>query len=155
MTRSFRPYAPRPVRFRGLEHPAGYRIKRYDIAFAGPFRETDFADGLRLAFASLPAPAVTADRPGVGFVIAHQGNGADYVVLGWWDRENELPVRVFVRPQAPGGRWRPARENESVCVWDIEVIWSERQAYVQTVLGGGDVDGYLAIRASGAASAAR
>jgi hypothetical protein len=58
---------------------------------------------------------------------------------------------VFVRQQSPGATWRPARESESVCVWDLEVIWLERQAYVQTVLGGGDVEGYLTIRASGAA----
>jgi len=151
MTLPFRPYAPRPVRFRGVVEPHGYRIKRYDIVYNGPFRESDFAEGLRLAFESLPAPAATTERPGVGFVIAHQGNGADYVVLGWWDRENELPLRVFVRPQEPGGEWRPARGGESVCVWDLEVIGFERQAYVETVLNGGDAEGYLALRASGAA----
>lgn len=148
MTRMFRPYAPRPVRFHGLEQPNGYRIKRYDVVFAEPFRETEFADGLRLAFESLPTPPVTTERPGVGFIIAHQGNGADYVVLGWWDRENELPLRVFVRPQAPAGEWRPARGSESVCVWDLEVIWFERQGYVRTVLSGSDVEEYLAIRAT-------
>lgn len=144
MTPAFRPYAPRAVQFCVVAEPRGYRLKQYVIVHAGPFRGDDFIDGLRLAFAELPTPAVTADRPGAGFVIAHQGNGADYVVLGWWDRENELPLRVFVRPQTPDGRWRPARGGESVCVWDLEVIWFERQAYVQTVLGGGDVEAYLA-----------
>lgn len=146
MTPSFRLYAPRSVRFCGLAESDGYRIKRYEIVYAGPFREGDFAQGLRLAFESLPTPAVTAERPGVGFVIAHQGNGVDYVVLGWWDRENELPIKVFVSPQTSHGEWRPARGGESVCVWDLEVIWFERQAYVQTVLSGGDAEGYLATR---------
>ena len=144
MTHAFRPYAPRPVQFCVVAEPRGYRLKQYVIVYDGPFRGDDFRDGLRLAFEALPAPAVTADRPGVGFAIAHQGNGADYVVLGWWDRENELPLRVFVRPQTPDGAWRPARGGESVCVWDLEVIWFERQAYVQTVLGGEDVEAYLA-----------
>jgi hypothetical protein len=141
---SFQPYTARPVRFWANAEPNGYRFKQYAIAYSGPFRADDFADGLRLAFEALPTPAVSADRPGVGFAIAHQGNGADYVVLGWWDRENELPLRVFVRPQTPDGQWRPARSSESVCVWDLEVIWFERQAYVQTVLSGGTVEEYLA-----------
>lgn len=143
MTRTFRPYAPRPVQFTGVVEHAGYRLKQYTIVYAGPFRTDDFAEGLRLALAELPAPAVTAERPGVAFAIAHQGNGADYVVLGWWDRENELPLRVFVREKTPAGAWRPASGAESVCVWDLEVIWFEREAYVRTVLAGGEVAGYL------------
>jgi hypothetical protein len=141
---SYKPYAPRPVRSLGLAHPHDYRIKQYSIVYGdGAFRTDDFETGLRLLFEALPRPAVTPARPGVGFAIAHQGNGADYAVLGWWDNENELPLRVVVRPQTPGGMWRPARESEAVCVWDLEVIWFERQAYVQTVLSGGTVEDYL------------
>ena len=137
-------FAPRPVRFLGLAQPNGFRIKKYSIVYGdAPFRADDFAAGLRLAFEALPAPAVTAVRPGAGFAIAHQGNGADFAVLGWWDNENELPLRVVVRPQTADGTWRPARESESVCVWDLEVVWFERQAYVHTVLSGGTVDDYL------------
>jgi hypothetical protein len=137
-------YAPRPVRCLKIAEPRGYRVKQYSITYGRePFRESDFAPGLRLAFAALPHPPVTDARPGVGFAIAHQGNGADYAVLGWWDNENELPLRVVVRPQTPDGVWRPARDGESVCVWDLEVIRFERQAYVETVLSGGTVEDYL------------
>ena len=143
MTR-FSPYIARPVRFIGIAEPGGYRIKRYAILYGGgPFREADFDTGLDLAFRELPEPAVTDTRPGLGFAIAHQGNGADYAVLAWWDNENELPLRVFVRPQSAAGTWRPARGGESVCVWDLEVIWFERQAYVQTLLNGGTIEQYL------------
>jgi len=140
----FLPYIARPIRYLGLADPQGYRLKQYAILYGGgPFREFDFANGLKLAYESLPTPATTNVRPGVGFAIAHQGNGADYAVLAWWDNENELPLRVFVRPQTPDDQWRPARGGESVCVWDLEVIGFERRAYVETVLGGGGVENYL------------
>ena len=140
----FLPYVARPIRCLGVAEVHGFRIKPYAITYgAGPLREADFAAGLRSAFATLPRPAVTDNRPGVGFIISHQGNGADYLVLAWWDNENELPLRVFVRPQMPEGQWRAARGGESVCVWDLEVIWFERQAYVQTVLSGGTVEEYM------------
>jgi len=82
---------------------------------------------------SLPRPATTRDRPGVGFVICHQGRGVDYLVLAWWDRENELPLRVFVR-EPESVRWRPAQDGESICVWDLDIIAHERDAYIRHVL---------------------
>jgi hypothetical protein len=140
----FLPYIARPIRYLGIAEPKGYRLKQYAILYGGgPFREEDFANGVNLAYESLPTPAVTTMRPGVGFAIAHQGNGADYAVLAWWDNENELPLRIFVRPQTADGQWRPARGGESVCVWDLEVIGFERRAYVETMLGGGSVEDYL------------
>jgi len=143
----FIPYAPRAIRWLGLAERHGHRLKRYAITRGDePLRERDFAEGFELACQALPLPAVTSARPGVGFAISHQGNGADYSVLAWWDNENELPLRVFVRPQEPGGAWRSARESESVCVWDLEIVSFERDAYVATLLAGGTADDYLARR---------
>ncbi|NNC63222.1 MAG: hypothetical protein HKN84_00430 [Gammaproteobacteria bacterium] len=42
--------------------------------------------------------------------------------------------------------FRPAMRGESFGVWDLRVIWSEREAYVATVLAGreGGIEAYLA-----------
>lgn len=128
------PYAPRPVRFLGLHLERGFRLKTYSIVHpSAPWVRERFQSGFALALQELPQPALRPDRPGLGFVILHQGRTGDYVVLCWWDRENELPIRVFVRD--PEG-WRAARGSESVCVWDLEVIGHERDAYVAALLGG-------------------
>ena len=141
---TFTPYIARPIRYAGIADVLGYRLKRYVILYGGgPFREHDFEIGMKLAYEALPRPAIDAQRPGVGFAIAHQGNGADYAVLAWWDNENELPLRIFVRPQTPKAEWRPSRDGESVCVWDLEVIGFERKAYVETLLNSGDTEEYL------------
>ena len=52
-------------------------------------------------------------------------------------------MRVVVRH---GDDWRRAGPSESFCVWDLEVIAHERDAYVETVLagpGGSGAGGYL------------
>ncbi|HTN54094.1 MAG TPA: hypothetical protein VML50_16925 [Anaeromyxobacter sp.] len=137
------PHAPRPIRFRGLVEHLGFRLKRYTVTLPGAaLDEPIFSGGRGLALSALPEPAVTPERPGVGFVIEHQGRGLDHVVLAWWDREDELPVRVIVGDDAG---WRPARE-ESFSVFDLEVMAAERDAYVAAVLapGGGGVERYLA-----------
>jgi hypothetical protein len=138
-------YRPRTLVVRGVEARDGWSLKRYAISLdPSGFEWSEFAPGLVLAWAALPRPAVTDERAGVGFVIAHRGRGSDYIVLGWWDRENELPTRVFVRPDGEPA-FRAAREAESFCVWDLRVIAAERGAYVATVLSahGPDVEGYL------------
>ena len=127
------PYAARHVQLLRLLRQDEWRIKLYSIALHQPVvDEGRFGPGLELALAALPGPARTSSRPGVGFCILHQGRGADYVVLGWWDRENELPLRIYVK--TPDDSWRPAQGSESVCVWDLEVIAFERDAYITTVL---------------------
>ncbi|HSM18203.1 MAG TPA: hypothetical protein VK845_14555 [Gemmatimonadales bacterium] len=140
-------YAPRLVRFHQLLSPDGWRLKLYSISFDGSAVDwADFDGGLALVRAVLPAPATEQGRPGVGFVIAHHGEGIDYIVVSWWDRENELPTRVFARSASDRTGWRPAADGESFCVWDLEVIWAERDAYISTFLSGDvpDVAGYLA-----------
>ena len=104
-----------------------------------------FEPALSAAEESLPEPDHSQGRPGLGMLIAHQGLAGDYVVLGWWNHENELPLMVWVR-RSRSEPWRPGIEGESVCVWDLEVIWEERQAWVETMLSAADSDpeAYLA-----------
>jgi hypothetical protein len=141
-----RPFEPRPIWFLRERAERGWRIKTYAVRFGPePFDEAWFEPGIAAAFATLPQPAVTEARAGVGFCILHRGRGADYVVLAFWDRENELPLRVQVR--LPGETsWRPARDTESVCVWDLQIIAFERDAYVATILATPprDASAYLA-----------
>ena len=119
-------------------------LKIYSIEYGDDeFDRARFEPGLELAIREIPPADQSAGRFGVGFAILHQGKTGDYVVLSWWDRENELPTRVFLRD---GRQWRPADTSESFCVWDIEVICFERGAYLNSVLckKGASMQDYLA-----------
>lgn len=134
-------YEPRAIRFHGVHETDGWRLKRYSITYGPDALDwRAFEPATALAERTLPRPAVTSQRPGLGFVIAHRGRTALYCVLAWWDNENELPVRVFVRELDEGAAWRAARGAESFCVWDLQVIGFEREAYVATVLAGSRSD---------------
>lgn len=63
-------------------------------------------------------------------MIEHRGRKRDYLVLGVWDNENELRIKIWV---TDGGSWRLAR-NESFCVWDMQVLAFKRDVYVSTML---------------------
>ncbi|MFP3943581.1 MAG: isochorismatase [Alphaproteobacteria bacterium] len=138
------PFRPRSVRYAGIREEHGWRIKQYRVTYENrPYRPEDFAPAIETALGVLPQPPVTPARPGVAVLIAHQGREADYLVLAWWDNENELPVRVWVRD---GSGWRTAGTSESFCVWDLEILWHEREAFVRHMLSppaGPDAQAYL------------
>ena len=146
----FARYQPRPLSFLGVEAVSGYLLKVYAIQYAAdqPVERERFAQRWDLAAGALPQPAVAEGRPGVGFAILHQAQGDDYLILSWWDRENELPTRVFLG--GPRG-WRAAAGGESFCVWDLRVMWWEREVYVGTMLAGrkGGPEAYLAATVEG------
>lgn len=140
-------FARRPVRHEGVRALAGYRMKVYSVRYGSAELERAlYEEAMSLAEAALPRPAVGAGRYGVGFVICHQGRGMHYLVVSWWGNENEYFNRVFVREFGAGKAWRAGNAGESVCVWDLEIIWFERNAFVEEVLSKepADVEGYLA-----------
>jgi hypothetical protein len=139
-TPGYRAYAARPIRPLGVIELRGFRLKRYwiDLERAPAPDPAEWSGAIALAAAFLPTTPDPA-RPQLGFLILHRGRGADYLVLGWWAHENELPLRVVVRyPGTDDAAWRAARGEESVCVWDLDVIAFEREAYVSTLLSGGE-----------------
>ncbi|HEX9728888.1 MAG TPA: hypothetical protein VGA37_10320 [Gemmatimonadales bacterium] len=145
---TFPAYRERPARFHEVREIDGWRLKVYSIvAGADAVDWNDYRDVWDMGAALLPRPARTDQRHGLGFCIAHSNvtAGLRYFVVCWWDNANELPIRVFVRGRGET-LWRAARASESVCVWDLEVIWFERNAYVETVLTGTEPDwaAYLA-----------
>lgn len=126
--------------YHGLRAHEGWQLKSYRVAYdPADIDRMQLEGGVSRALAMLPAPAVEVGRPGAGVLILHAGRGADYVVLGWWDRQNELPLRVVIRDHAAPSVWRPAGDSESVCVWDLQILGAERDLYVSTVLAGGEV----------------
>jgi hypothetical protein len=139
------PYTPRTIRPRDPIRHHDWRLKSYDVLFnTDPIDESTYAHGISLALQSLPTPAVTDRRPGVGFLIRHHGRTVHYIVLSWWDNENELLQRVFVRTFDEGAAWLNITGQGSFCVWDAQIIWHEREAYVRHVLAEApDLDAYL------------
>ncbi len=146
-----RAFEPRPVTFLGALPRFDWRIKRYAIRLPDQsFDEARFDGGVTRAASALPRQAVTEDRPGAAILILHQAGAVDYTVLAWWDRENELPIHVWVREDA--NAWRAAKDGESVCVWDLDVIHGERELYVRHVLSrpdAPDLEAYLSADAAG------
>ena len=131
----FEPFRERDRHWLGLTRAGGTTLRTYAVVCEDArFDRERFEPGVQRLLTTLPAPDWARGRPGAGVLILHQGAGADYLVLGWWDRQNELPLRTWIRYE---DGWAPARDDESVCVWDLEILAYERNAWVSTMLSNG------------------
>lgn len=145
------PYKTRPVRFLGLAEHGGWRIKVYGIRYS----ETQLAENVdphivelaqQAMLAQLPQPAVTDSRYGVGFLIIHQGQHRNWLLLDWWFDQEILKQLLFSSPLDAPDQISPAENDLLACTWELAVHGFERQAWINHVLNnraGPDVEGYL------------
>lgn len=144
---TWQPYRPRLIRAAGVLSLAGWRLKTYEISFDDSAAQRgEFSLGLARASSFLPQPPASANRGGAGFLIFHSGASDHYLICGWWDAQNELFIRTLARPR-DREEWDESGQRHSICVWDLDVIWHERNAWIACMLGGNGqsgVDAYLA-----------
>ena len=116
-------------------------VKVYTIsATGGPVDPAPYLARLQAMKAARARP--WRDIP--AFAICHDGASARYLTLGWWGNDNEMFVAVAVTQ--PGG-WVEDLERYSFCLWDMEVMWHERNAFVDWMYGAvPSLDAYRADR---------
>lgn len=73
----------------------------------------------QLEWATLPA-----------FAILHEGAERRYLVVAWWDHQNELFTSVSVSEQ---DGWLEDPTRWSFCLYDLEIFWAERNFFVQSL----------------------
>ncbi len=142
-----RPYRPRHLRFIRQQVLGEWRIKVYAIATFGHEARSELIEpAVSLAETTLPQPAQSDERPGIGFVIAHDAANVCFALIYWWQSANELHQRVFVSPLDEPGHFRPIENPAAGCVWELGIIDFERRAWIEDVLAnpaGPDIERYL------------
>jgi len=148
---TFDAYAPRSFRFLKLVERHGFKIKLYGIRYGGGDVDKPLIDGaLPVLLDRLASASEGQQHYGVGFGGIHQGKTGDFAFIDWWADENELHHHVYVSTDASPGKFRYVTPTGLIaCVWDLRLMWFEREAWVSCALRKGmrpDLDGYLALR---------
>lgn len=142
------PYQPRSVRFLRRVDLGDWVVKLYGIAaHARPVRATVVEAALRAAERVLPSPAISSDRYGAGFVIAHDAPQRCYALVCWWAEENEIHQQVLSAPAGRPEDLSPHPSHAIGCVWELSVTDFERRAWITHILAnpnGPHLEGYLA-----------
>ncbi|GLQ91720.1 hypothetical protein [Dyella acidisoli] len=64
------------------------------------------------------------------FSIFHKGATMLYLVVCWWGNGNELFTSVSV---LTSDGWVEQSERYSFCLYDMEIMWDERNIYIETI----------------------
>ena len=135
----------------------GWRLKLYGMSLQPEPAPSPLLDQARERIrATLPRPAVTDERFGVGFATLHTGTSGTYLLLDWWVAGGILQHHLFGAPHGdPRGSERLEYgwpRGAACCVWEMAVLWFERNAWCRHVLAhpeSPDLDAYLDDRLEG------
>jgi len=123
----------------------GWDLKVYGIAYQQAEPGQDLVDAARAAAAhALPEPAEGDGRHGVGFLIIHDGALGRWALVFWWSHRILLRERLFHSPTGSPLELRPVTDGLIACIYELQVIEWERQAWLRHVLDGQpDLQAYL------------
>lgn len=88
-----------------------------------------------------------------GWLIVHKGTAGEYVLLDWWCGEDIIQHRLYGRAIGDPSPFRLGwPQGACCCIWELAILWHEREAWVKHVLSRAsapDFEGYLADSLSG------
>jgi hypothetical protein len=145
------PYEPRAFRFLDLWNLGDWRVKAYGIKYRGELPRGDLIVAARAVIERrLRESAEGTNHYGVGFAGIHEGKTGSFVFVDWWSDENELHHHVYLSSwEEPTKLEYVTPRGLSACVWDLRLIWFEREAWVDAMLGAAsapDLNAYLEAR---------
>lgn len=119
-------FVPRTIRS-SLDWQDADGAKLYTISADGsPVDQQPFL--VRLAGVKSSRSIAWSETP--HFAIFHQGASFPYLILSWWGNDNELFNSVSVRTTEG---WVEQPDRYSFCLYDMEVLWDERNFYIDTI----------------------
>ena len=142
-TREALQYFPRWVEAGKLIALNGHRLKSYAMYLSQEAAKEVLSDSdlQNLLKKCLPPSTDPLDH-GIGFVLVHYARDGNYLLVSRWYGGNMLKHELFVLSHAAQG-WQaePLVSTKIVaCVWELQVITFERQAWVSTAMTKGGTE---------------
>ncbi len=133
------PYLPRDTRLVSIHEYGGWRLKVYEICFDSHSIPSDqVAATLAFAENNVPWPLASNVSNNAGFVIIHRGQDAMWLMVHLWQSD----ILVQFAYQATLSKlvdFVPLRSDGMCgCVWELEVVKHERDAWVRCAMGSDD-----------------
>lgn len=70
------------------------------------------------------------------FLMIHEAREGTLILLCWWTGENMLETNIYYADFKNPSEINPSiyKEKQLVCIWELEIVWHERKAWIQHVL---------------------
>ncbi len=130
-------YQKRPIRYIELYQTEQWKIKIYSISSKQEMVDTAW---IQRAKQQLPIWLMRAnDYPlntyKIATLILHEGKEGCFAIICWWIDENMLQLFVYLAPYTNPQEFQLYSDKGIVtCVWEMAVLWHERNVWVKHVL---------------------
>ena len=141
----FKPFRERRTGLCGHTEIRGWRAKVYGmVGDLAELSEDTLLAAIRIAESDVPWPDDVDDK--YGFLTVHVGEEAVWLLVDFWVSDI-LRHFVFSAPIKSPTDFSPGPSNGTMaCVWEMQVLWHERQAWVKHVMAKPelpDFEGYV------------
>ena len=148
MTPLKQPYEARPIRFIELYQHQDWTIKLYSISVLA---ERVSEKHLVLVKENIGkwlenSTLYNMETYRLATLIVHEGREGCFAVLNWWIGENMIQNYAYLLPYGKNSFDCVSTNGLTMCVWEMEVMFHERNAWVQHVMqkhDKPDVESYL------------
>lgn len=133
------PYVPRASRLVSIHEYGGWRLKVYEICFDSHSIPSDqVAATLTFAENSVPWPHASNVSNNAGFVIIHRGQDAMWLMIHLWQSDILVQFAYQATFSNPVDFIPLRSDGMCGCVWELEIVKHERDAWVRCAMGSDD-----------------
>lgn len=133
------PYTPRATRMACIHKCCGWTLKVYEVCFGSHSMPADqLAKTLDFVEKNVPWPSVSISGQNAGFVIVHRGRDAMWLIVHVWQSDILVQFAFQATLLEPVDFVRLRSDGMCGCVWELEVIKHERDAWVRCSMGSDD-----------------
>ncbi len=70
------------------------------------------------------------------FVIVHEANEGVIILFNWWTGENMIETKLFFASEDQPDKIESSlfKSKQLVCIWELEVFYHERKAWIRHIL---------------------
>lgn len=137
MPLNFTPYKKRNIAFVKIFSHKNWRIKYYKIETENTKIQPQSFD---IAKQYLPrwlkqTAHYSLDTYNLATLILHQGKEGCFAIVFWFVDENMIQLHAYLASNQEPTYFKPFSDKGIVsCIWELEVIWHERKAWIKHVL---------------------
>jgi hypothetical protein len=134
-------FKSRPIRFIKLYSEKDWHIKIYSISDTKEFVHEAYINN---ALPNLPEWLALSNYTNyqnykVATLIFHECKEGCFAILNWWVDDNMLQHYVYVCPDINSEYTVFSSNGIVTCVWELQVLWHERNAWIKHVLEPGNL----------------
>ena len=131
------PYQKRPIRFLGLACCGEWTIKCYSISCKNEYASEKQIQAAKDMIPEwlLQAELTQHSLYKAATLIIHDGRDHCYAIISWWTGENMLQLFAYIADEQVPDQFHLISDKGIIsCVWEMAILWFERNAWVSKFL---------------------